>query len=70
MIETPERLLLRPEQAAQMLAISRARLYELLASGEVQSVKIGKLRRIPLWALQRFVEEQLGEQTGGQRDHE
>jgi excisionase family DNA binding protein len=48
--------LLYPEDAADWLSISRARLYQLLTAGEIESVKIGRSRRIPVQALERFVE--------------
>lgn len=50
------RLLLRPEEAAQVLGIGRSTLYELMAAGEVESVRIGKSRRIPIAALEDYVE--------------
>jgi excisionase family DNA binding protein len=49
------RLLLRPEEAAEALSVSRTTLYGLLASGEIQSVKVGGLRRIPVEALENYV---------------
>jgi excisionase family DNA binding protein len=48
-------LLLTPERAAERLDIGRTRLYELLASGELESVKVGRSRRIPAAALVEFV---------------
>ena len=42
------RLLLTVPEAAEALAISRSKLYELLASGAVDSILIGGSRRIPL----------------------
>jgi excisionase family DNA binding protein len=51
------RLLLRPEEAAERLAIGRSKVYELLASGELASVRIGTSRRVPTDALQRYVAE-------------
>lgn len=51
-------LLLTPEDAAEMLSISRSKLYELLAAGEVESVRIGGSRRIPVDALEDFVDRQ------------
>ena len=42
------RLLLTVPEAAEALAISRSKLYELLASGEVASIRIDGSRRIPL----------------------
>ena len=50
-----ENLLLTPERAGERLDIGRTRVYELMASGELRSVKIGRSRRIPASALQEFV---------------
>lgn len=49
------RLLLTPADAAKALGISRTRVYELMASGMLRSVKIGRSRRIPVDALAKFV---------------
>lgn len=49
-------LLLRPEEAAQVLGISRSRFYELMSAGEVDSVKIGSSRRVTREALEHYVE--------------
>ncbi|HUR17499.1 MAG TPA: helix-turn-helix domain-containing protein [Acidimicrobiales bacterium] len=48
-------LLLRPEEAAAVLGIGRSTLYELLAAGAVESVLIGKSRRVPVAALDDYV---------------
>jgi len=50
------RLLLTPEEAANALGISRSKLYELLRAGVIDSVRIDRLRRIPIQALHEFVE--------------
>ena len=50
-----EKLLLTPEQAAEALSIGRSKLYELLAKGAIESVRIGTSRRIPVAALERFI---------------
>lgn len=50
-----DRLLLRPEDAAQALSIGRSKLYELLASGRLGSVTIDGCRRIRVEALEAFV---------------
>ncbi|MFQ5861401.1 MAG: helix-turn-helix domain-containing protein, partial [Dehalococcoidia bacterium] len=50
------KLLVDCDQDAASLGIPRSKLYELLASGELRSVKIGKARRIPVDALQEFVQ--------------
>lgn len=46
-------------EAASWLGISRAKLYELLAAGEVRSFTVGRARRIPMAELVRFVEQRL-----------
>ena len=49
------KLLLTVPEAAKALAISRSKLYELLASGAVRSIRIDGARRIPLSALNDYV---------------
>jgi excisionase family DNA binding protein len=49
------RLLLTPAEAARALSIGRTRVYELMASGQLRSVKIGRSRRIPVAALASFI---------------
>jgi excisionase family DNA binding protein len=57
MIEgTMSPLLLRVEEAAEVLAIGRSKTYELIASGQLESVLIGGCRRVPTEALAAFVE--------------
>ena len=41
-----DRLLYKPAEAAEVLAISRSTLYELMDAGEVQYIKLGRCRRI------------------------
>lgn len=55
------RLLLTVPEAADALAISRSKLYELLASGAVDSIRIDGSRRIPLSALEAYVSKLLAE---------
>jgi excisionase family DNA binding protein len=50
-----DRLLLRPEEAADVLGIGRSKLYELLAAGVIESVHIGSSRRVPVEGLHDFV---------------
>ena len=57
-------LLVRPESAARTLQVSRATLYELLRRGEIPSVRIGRARRVPIAALQAYVERLEAEQRG------
>lgn len=49
-----ERLLLTAEEVAEALHIGRSRVYTLIASKELTSVKIGSLRRIPVDAVREY----------------
>ena len=51
------RLLYRPEEAATVLGLGRTKVYELMASGELRSVKVGGARRVSATALSDFVAE-------------
>ena len=51
-----EKLLLTPEDAADLLSIGRSKLYELLGDGRLASVRIDGSRRVPMSALVEFVE--------------
>jgi len=44
------------EEGAQKLSISRAKMFELLKTGEIESIKIGRSRRIPSEALVAYIE--------------
>lgn len=48
-------VLMTPEEAADALRIGRSTCYELLASGALASVRIGRSRRIPRQALDDYV---------------
>ena len=50
-----DRILVTPQEAADALGIGRTKVYELIRSGRLSSVKIGVLRRIPTSALHEFV---------------
>ncbi len=50
-----DKLLLTPVEAAQALGIGRSKVYELLRSGALASVRIDTCRRIPVGALQSLV---------------
>ena len=49
------KLILKVEEAAHLLSLSRKTLYDLMRRGELASVKIGGSRRIPLTALHAFI---------------
>lgn len=55
------KLLVKPEEAATILSVGRSTVYDLMASGELESVRIKGSRRIPIAAIERFVERLLDE---------
>ncbi|MFI1799370.1 helix-turn-helix domain-containing protein [Streptomyces sp. NPDC020379] len=46
-------------EAARRIGIGRTKLYEYVTSGEIASVKIGSLRRIPAEAVNEFLARRL-----------
>lgn len=54
--------LLTVNQVADRLAIGRTMLYQLIASDELRSVKIGRARRIPESAVNEWIARQIGDQ--------
>ena len=49
--------LLTVEQTAEILHVSRDRVYYLIRSGRLRSIKIGKLRRISRGWIAEFIEQ-------------
>ena len=47
------------EEAARRLRIGRTNMYALVMSGEVQSVTIGRLRRVPVRCLTEYIDNLL-----------
>lgn len=55
----PTLVALTVEEAARRIGIGRTKMYEYVASGEIASVKIGSLRRIPAEAVNDFLARRL-----------
>lgn len=51
-----ERLTYRPNEAAKVLGIGRSRVYELIAAGDLEAVKLGQSTLIPRDSLVALVE--------------
>ena len=51
-----DRILLRPVEAAEAIGIGRSKVYELLASGELPSVRIGSSIRVPVDRLRQWID--------------
>jgi excisionase family DNA binding protein len=52
--QMPERVLLTVEEAAERLGISRTTTFRLVRTGEIESVRIGRLRRIHVDAVNAY----------------
>jgi excisionase family DNA binding protein len=51
--------LVRVEEAAQLCRVSRARMYQLVGSGEIPSLTIGRARRVPIAELRRWLDSRI-----------
>jgi excisionase family DNA binding protein len=58
----PQRLLLPIPEVAETLGIGRTNIYELIATGELPTIRVGRAVRISVRTLQKWVEER--EQQG------
>jgi excisionase family DNA binding protein len=57
-----DRVLLTIPEVAEATALGRSKVYELVAAGKIESVQIGRARRVPRDAVERFVD---GLRAGG-----
>ena len=51
----PDGLLLTVEEAAERLHLGRTLVYRLISSDELESVKVGRSRRVPAECLSEYV---------------
>ncbi|MET8854643.1 excisionase family DNA-binding protein [Streptomyces sp. NPDC004579] len=51
-----DRLLYKPEEAAEALAIGRSTVYELMAEGALKYIKLGRTRRIRRTDIEAYVD--------------
>ncbi|MGH8876776.1 MAG: helix-turn-helix domain-containing protein [Stackebrandtia sp.] len=56
-------IVLTVEEAAERLRIGRTKMYSLVSKGEIESVQIGSLRRIPVSALHLYVQQLVTQQN-------
>jgi excisionase family DNA binding protein len=53
---TMDRVLLKVSEVAGAIGLSRSKTYELISRGDIESVMIGRSRRVPSEAVIDFVE--------------
>ena len=59
--------LLTVRQAQEKLRVSRTTIDRLVRSGEIDSLKVGKLRRVPAASVDAYIARQLREQKEAKR---
>lgn len=64
----PPRVVLSVEAAADLLSISRTRMFALIKAGTVRSSRIGRLRRIPPESLAEYVDQLVRTQTNSRKE--
>ncbi|GGT05656.1 hypothetical protein GCM10010156_74160 [Planobispora rosea] len=52
-----EPLFYRPKDAAVILGMSRTRVFRLIKTGELKSIKDDGYRLVPRWALEEFARD-------------
>ncbi len=58
-----EPLLLRAEEVQKALGLGRSKVYEMMASGELPAVRIGRAVRVPAAALPEWVKARASEEA-------
>lgn len=59
-----EQIWLTVNEAAALLRLSRSFVYQLMAAGDLPSVTVGRVRRIPLSGLREWAERQAARGNG------
>lgn len=60
--------LLRVEEVQSVLGIGRSKVYEMIRRDELPTLRIGRLIRVPRWALAEWIELQT--RSAGRSDDE
>lgn len=63
----PEQVLLTVEEAAERLRIGKTKTYALIKTGEIESVLIGRLRRVHVDAVNAYASRLVAEQQHSNR---
>ena len=63
-LQADERRLFSVAEGAAVLGVSRSKLYQLIASGELRTIHIGRLCKVPVDAIDEFLAARAPSQTG------
>jgi excisionase family DNA binding protein len=50
-----DKLVLTVNEAAQLLGVGRSKVYDIIRTGELPSIRIGSCRRVPMDALRGYI---------------
>ena len=53
----PMPITVRVREACQLTGIGRSKLYELIAAGEIEIIKVGTITLVPITSLTRFLRQ-------------
>lgn len=53
----PMPLTVRVREACRLTGIGRSKLYELIAAGEIEIIKVGTITLVPVAGLERFLQQ-------------
>jgi excisionase family DNA binding protein len=51
------KLLLKVEEAAELMSVGRSKAYELIRTGELPHLRIGRSVRVPVGPLEKWINE-------------
>jgi excisionase family DNA binding protein len=54
----PSSIVITPEEAASLLCVGRSKVFELIASGDLVSIRIGRCRRIEREEITAYIARQ------------
>lgn len=57
-------LTVRIPEACRITGIGRSKLYELIAAGEIETIKVGALTLVPVAGIERFLERCAAQAAG------
>jgi excisionase family DNA binding protein len=56
-VTTVDALAFNPDRAAEMIGLGRTKTYEVIRTGELRSIKVGRRRLVPLSAITEFLSQ-------------
>jgi len=59
--QRPSRLLLSVDEVQDLLGVGRNLIFALLSTGELESIKIGRRRLVPVGAVDRYIAARLAD---------